>query len=65
MHLNWSGFIPIAGGIYLLLVSYRVVRLGKNPEASELWLRKFGPMSKILGPIIILSGLGQLSGLFR
>jgi hypothetical protein len=65
MHSNWSGLIPIAGGIYLLLAAYRVVRLGKNPEASELWLRKFGPMSKILGPIIILSGLGQLFGLFR
>lgn len=65
MNLHWSGLIPIVCGIYLLLASYRVVRLGKNPEASEPWLRKFGPMSKILGPIIILSGLGQLFGLFK
>ena len=65
MHLHWNGLIPIAGGIFLLLASYRVIQLGKNPDASELWLRKFGPMSKILGPIIILSGLGQLFGLFR
>jgi hypothetical protein len=65
MHLNWSGLIPIACGIYLVLASYRVVRLGKNPEANELWLRKFGPMMKIFGPITILGGLGQLFGLFR
>jgi hypothetical protein len=65
MHLNWSGVIPIAVGIYLLLASFRIVQLGKNPEANELWLRKFGPMMKILGPIIILSGFGQLFRLFR
>jgi len=65
MHLHWSGLIPIAGGIYLVLASFRIIQLGKNPEANELWLRKFGPMMKVIGPIIILGGLGQLFGLFR
>jgi hypothetical protein len=64
MHLNFSGFIPIVFGIYVLLAVFRVVLLSKNAEANELWLRKFGPMMKVLGPITILGGLGQLFGLF-
>ena len=36
--------------------SFRVVQLSKNADANEQWLRKFGPMMKILGPIIILGG---------
>lgn len=65
MHLNWSSLITIAVGIYGLLGAFRVVRLSKNPEANELWLRKFGPMMKIICPIVILFGLGELFGLFR
>ena len=65
MHLNWSGLIPIALGIYVLLAVFRVVQLSKNAEANEQWLRKFGPMMKVLGPVVILFGLGQLFGLFR
>ena len=64
MRLNFSGLIPIAFGIYVLLAVFRVVRLSKNADANEQWLRKFGPMMKILGPIVILAGLGQLFGLF-
>jgi hypothetical protein len=65
MQLNLSGSIFIAGGIYVLLVSFRVVPLSKNLEANEQWLRKFGPMMKIIGPVVILFGLGQLFGLFK
>jgi hypothetical protein len=64
MRLNFSGLIPIALGIYVLLAVFRVVQLSKNADANEQWLRKFGPMMKILGPIIILGGVGQLFGLF-
>ena len=64
MRLNFSGLIPIALGIYVLLAVFRVVQLSKNADANEQWLRKFGPMMKILGPIVILGGLGQLFGLF-
>jgi hypothetical protein len=64
MRLNFSGLIPIALGIYVLLAVFRVVQLSKNADANEQWLRKFGPMMKILGPIVILAGLGQLFGLF-
>jgi hypothetical protein len=65
MRWDFSGLIPIALGIYVLLAVFRVIRLSKNPEANELWLRKFGRMMKILGPIIVLAGLLQLFGLFR
>lgn len=63
--MNLAGLIPILVGVYTLLVAFRVVRLSKNPEANELWLRKFGTLMKILGPIVILFGLAQLFGLFR
>jgi hypothetical protein len=64
MRLNFSRLIPIAFGIYVLLAVFRVVQLSKNADANEQWLRKFGPMMKILGPIIILGGVGQLFGFF-
>jgi hypothetical protein len=62
MHLNWGGLILIAGGIYALLGAFRVIRLSKNPEANELWLRKYGPMMKILSPLVILFGLAEVLG---
>jgi hypothetical protein len=63
--MNLGGFIPLLGGIYFLLVAFRIVRVSKNPEANELWLRKFGTWMKILGPIIILFGLAEIFGVFR
>ncbi len=65
MHLNLSGLVFIAGGVFGLLAAFRVVRVTNNPEAGERWLRKFGPMMKVIGPIIILFGLRQLFGLFK
>ncbi len=63
--MNLSGLIPLLGGVYCLLVAFRVVRVSKNPEANELWLRKFGTLMMILGPIIILFELAELFGVFR
>jgi len=65
MHGNLSGLIPIAVGIYVLLAVFRIVRVSKDPEANELWLQKFGPMMKVISPLLILFGLGQAFGLFR
>ncbi len=60
---KWSGFIPILGGIYGLLMAYGVVpREPKDPEKHKLWLRKFGKMMKILCPMIILFGIFELMG---
>ncbi len=56
-----SGLIPILGGIYGLLLAYRVVpREPKDPEKMELWHRKFGKMMKILSPCLIVFGILEL-----
>lgn len=65
MHFNFGALILSAVGVYGLLAAFRVVRLSKNPEANELWLRKFGTMMKIVSPLAILFGLGQFLGLFN
>jgi hypothetical protein len=65
MHFDLSGLISIAAGIYALLVAFGVVQASKNPDANLVWRRKYGPMMKILGPILILSGLAELLGLLN
>ena len=64
MHFNLSGLIPVAGGIYGLLAAFRVIRVSKNSEANEVWLRKFGPILKILSPLVALFGLAEFLGVF-
>jgi hypothetical protein len=60
---KWNGLIPILGGIYGLLLAYRVVpRKPKDPEKMELWHRKFGKMIKILSPLLIIFGILELLG---
>ena len=64
MHIKLDGLIPILGGIYLLLIVYRVVpRKPKDPEKMELWHRKFDKMMKVLGPFLIGFGLLELLGI--
>ena len=65
MQLNLSGLIAIAGGIYGLLAALRIVRVSKNSESNEVWLRKFGPMMKLLSPLVILFGLAELLGILK
>lgn len=62
MRWDFSGLIPIALGTYVLLGAFRVVPVSKNQEKNELWLRKFGRLMKVLGPILILGGLAELLG---
>ncbi len=63
--MNLSGLIPLLGGVYCLLVVFRVVRVSKNPDANERWLQKYGTWLKILAPIVILFGLAELFGALR
>jgi hypothetical protein len=59
----WQGLIPIAGGIYGLLLAHGVLpRHSKDPERMELWRRKFGGMMKLICPFLILFGVLQLLG---
>jgi hypothetical protein len=63
VHIKLGGLIPILGGIYGLLIAYRVVpRKPKDPEKMELWHRKFGKMIKVLSPFLIGFGLLELLG---
>jgi hypothetical protein len=64
MHIQFGGLIPIFGGIYGLLIAYRVVpRKPRDPEKMELWHRKFGKMMKVLSPFLIGFGLLELLGI--
>lgn len=63
--MKLEGLIPLLGGVYCVLVAFRVVRVSKNPEANEQWLQKYGTWLKILGLIVILFGLAELFGAFR
>lgn len=61
---NLDGLIPIFGGIYgYLLANGTLPRVPKKPEEMEIWRKKFGPMMKIAGPIIVFFGILQLLGI--
>jgi hypothetical protein len=62
--MHFGGLIFVAGGLYVLLAVFGVVTLSKNLEANEQWLLKFGRMMKVMSPIAILYGLGEIFGLF-
>ena len=62
MHLNISGLILVAGGIYGMLGAFRVVQLSTDPDANERWLKKYGTLMKIASPVVFLYGLAQLLG---
>ena len=54
---RWNGIVPLLGGIYGLLMAYRVLpRKPKDPEKMELWHRKFGKMMKIICPFLVVYG---------
>jgi len=59
------GIITLLCGIYGLLVSYRILPWDpKDPERTELMDRKLGKIMRILSPIVILSGILLIIGVF-
>lgn len=61
---RWNGIIPLLGGIYGLLLAYRVLPIKiKDPERTELWHRKFGKAMKVLAPFLIAYGILSLIGI--
>jgi hypothetical protein len=62
--MNLGGLIPVLGGIFCLLVAFRVVPVSNNAEANDRWLQKSGTLMKVLG-VIVLFGLGEILGIFR
>ena len=62
-NIDFSGLIPIVGGVYGLLLEFRLIpKDPKDPERLELWHRKFGTLMKLISPPLI--GFGILT-LFR
>jgi hypothetical protein len=60
---NLQGLIPLLGGIYgYLLANGTLPRKPKDPEKMALWRRKFGPMMKIICPILVVFGIFELLG---
>ena len=51
--------IAIIGGGLLSLIAYKKVQLDKfiSPDEAEAWHKKFGKISKILGPIVVAFGI--------
>ena len=58
--MNLEGLIPIAGGVYGLLLAYGVIRAGKDADRIDAWHRRFGTPLKVLSPLVILFGLALL-----
>jgi len=65
MHFSFDGLICVVGGIYALLAAFGFVQASKNPEANEIWRKKYGTILKILSPLVILFGLAEFWGLFK
>jgi len=64
--MQWDGLIPVIGGIYGVLMAYRIIpKEPKDPERYDLWHRKFGKMMKILSPVLILFGIMELLGIMN
>lgn len=60
-----EGLIPFAGGIYVMLLAKGTLpRNPSDPEKMELWRRKFGGLSMVLGPFLIFFGILHFLGVF-
>ena len=67
--MNWNignlqGLIPLLGGIFIYLLAKGV--LPRKPRDKELfapWRLKFGPLLKVISPLVVLLGIAQLLGL--
>lgn len=57
-----DGAIPILGGIWGTLAGYRFIgkQPGESPKHDD-WHRRFGPMMRIVGPLLIVFGLFQMA----
>jgi hypothetical protein len=60
--INPEGMIPIIGGSLAWLMATGRYNPSKDPVKWEEWLRRWGPMLKILTPLVILFGIAQLLG---
>ncbi len=58
---KWNGLLTAICGIYAMLLAYGYLpKKPKDPAKLEIWRKKFGPMMKILSPLIVLFGVVSL-----
>ena len=64
--MDLEGIIPLAGGAYgWLLATGKVPANPKDPEKLAQWRRKFGPILKVVSPLVFVYGLLLLAGVFN
>ena len=57
----WWGLVILIGGLYGSLLAYGWLPRGqKRKDLYEPWRKQFGPMMRILGPILCLMGIVKL-----
>lgn len=54
---RWNGLVTVVCGVYATLLAYEYLpRKSKDSVKLAVWRRKFGPMMRILSPLVILFG---------
>ncbi|MBI4603884.1 MAG: hypothetical protein HY721_18160 [Planctomycetes bacterium] len=63
---NLEGLIPLAAGVYVLLVARGVLpRKPRHPERLERWRQRYGKLATVLCVVVIVFGAMQLLGVFN
>ncbi len=62
--MNFEGLIPIVGGMIMILFANGTFpKNPKDPEKMKKRRKKYRPVVKILGPLVVLFGVLQLIGI--
>ena len=52
--------LPLALGVWMVLLGFKVVTITRDPEQSAAWHGRWGRFMKIAGPLVVLWGLYNL-----
>ena len=63
--MNYEGLIPFFGGIYATLCAFGFIQASKSKEKNAEWLKKYGVMLKICGPLCIIFGIVMFLNLLK
>ena len=55
-----DGIVFVIMGVWCLLIGLGKARVSKNPEAAAVWLKKWGIVFRIAGPIMALAGIVRI-----
>ncbi len=57
-----DGVFFVIMGVWCLLIGLGKARVSKNPEASGAWLKNWGLVFRIAGPVMALAGIVRIGG---